>query len=124
MRLLLDTHVVLWWLLDDVRLSDETKALIDEEPDVYLSAASVWEIAIKQGVGKLKEPAGLPERLRDSEFNDLPIRTEHAIVAGRLPLIHRDPFDRILIAQARCEDLTLVTGDPQIRRYDVAVLAV
>ena len=122
MRLLLDTHVVLWWLLDDVRLSDETKALIDEEPDVYLSAASVWEIAIKQAVGKLKEPAGLPERLRDSEFNDLPIRTEHAIVAGRLPLIHRDPFDRILIAQSLEENIPVITADRIFSRYSVELI--
>jgi PIN domain nuclease of toxin-antitoxin system len=119
--LLLDTHVVLWWLADDPSLSDEIKTRLDHEPDVYVSAATVWEVAIKQAIGKL-EPADLPERIRGSGFRELPIGSEHAIAAGRLPLIHRDPFDRMLVAQARCEDLTLVTRDSRCRQYDVAVL--
>jgi PIN domain nuclease of toxin-antitoxin system len=121
-KLLLDTHVVLWWLADDATLSDEIKAMLDHEPDVFLSAATVWEIAIKQAIGKLKEPAELPEQIRDSGFRELPITSQHAVAAGRLPLIHRDPFDRMLVAQAQLEDLTLVTRDPEIRRYDVALL--
>jgi PIN domain nuclease of toxin-antitoxin system len=124
MRLLLDTHVVLWWLVDEPRLSDEVKDLIDDEPQVYLSAATVWEIAVKQALGKLKEPAELSEAIAGWEFRELPIRSGHAVAAGRLPLIHRDPFDRMLVAQARCEGLTLVTGDPEIRKYDVDILAV
>jgi PIN domain nuclease of toxin-antitoxin system len=119
--LLLDTHVVLWWLADDPSLSDEIKTRLDHEPDVYVSAATVWEVAIKQAIGKL-EPADLPERIRGSGFRELPIGSEHAIAAGRLPLIHRDPFDRMLVAQARCEDFTLVTRDARCRQYDVAVL--
>lgn len=122
MRLLLDTHTVIWWLVDAPELSDQTKALIDEEPEVYVSAATVWELAIKQAIGKLKEPADLPERVRDGEFRELAITSEHAILAGRLPLIHRDPFDRMLVAQARCEGLTLVTSDGAIQKYDVPVL--
>lgn len=122
MKLLLDTHVVIWWLADDATLSDEIKARLDHEPDVFLSAATVWEIAIKQAIGKLKEPADLPEQIRDSGFRELPITSQHALAAGRLPLIHRDPFDRMLVAQAQSEDLTLVTRDPEIRRYDVALL--
>jgi PIN domain nuclease of toxin-antitoxin system len=121
-RLLLDTHVVLWWLSDDPTLSAEIKASLDHEPDVYVSAATVWEVAIKQAIGKLKEPADLPERVRDSGFPQLAITATHAIAAGRLPLIHRDPFDRMLVAQAQCEDLTVVTRDPDIRRYEVSVL--
>jgi PIN domain nuclease of toxin-antitoxin system len=121
-RLLLDTHVVIWWLADDPALSEETKALIDEEPEVYVSAATVWEIAIKQALGKLKEPADLPERVRDSEFRELPITSTHAIAAGGLPAIHRDPFDRTLIAQAKAEELTLVTLDQTIQQYEVAVI--
>ena len=121
MSLLLDTHVVLWWLADDPSLSDEIKTRLDHEPDVYVSAASIWEVAIKQAIGKL-EPADLPERIRDSGFRELPIGSGHAIAAGRLPLIHRDPFGRMLVAQARCEDLTLVTRDSRCRQYDVAVL--
>lgn len=124
MRLLLDTHVVLWWLTDDPTLSDETKALIDDEPDAHISPATIWEVTIKQAVGKLKVPADLPERIRDSNFQELPIRFSHAIEAGRLPLLHRDPFDRMLVAQARCDDLTLVSRNPNIQKYDVPILAV
>jgi PIN domain nuclease of toxin-antitoxin system len=120
--LLLDTHVVLWWLADDLSLSAEIKDRLDHEPDIYVSSATVWEVTMKQAIGKLKEPADLPERIRNSGFRDLPIGSEHAIVAGRLPMIHRDPFDRMLIAQARCEDLTLVTRDSRCQQYEVAVL--
>ena len=122
MSLLLDTHVVLWWLTDDPTLSDDIKTRLDHDPDVYLSAATVWEVTIKQAAGKLTEPADLPERIRGSGFSDLAISSEHAIAAGRLPLIHRDPFDRMLVAQAQCEDFTLVTRDPQCQKYEVAVL--
>lgn len=122
MRLLLDTHIVIWWLTDAPELSDQTKELIDREPEVYVSAATVWELAIKQAIGKLKEPADLPERVRDGEFRQLAITSDHAVAAGRLPLIHRDPFDRMLVAQAIREGLTLVTADDTIRRYDVPVL--
>jgi PIN domain nuclease of toxin-antitoxin system len=123
-RLLLDTHVVIWWLADDPTLADEIKTIIDDEPDVYVSPATVWEIAIKQSIGKLIEPADLPERVRDSGFGELPVSFEHAITAARLPLIHRDPFDRMLVAQAQCDDLTLVTRDPEIQKYDVPTLTV
>jgi PIN domain nuclease of toxin-antitoxin system len=122
--LLLDTHVVLWWLSDDSTLAEDIKKRLDIEPDVYVSSATVWEVAIKQAIGKLIEPADLPERIRDSGFRQLPITAEHAIEAGRLPLIHRDPFDRMLVAQARRENLTVVTRDAEIQKYDVAVLAV
>jgi PIN domain nuclease of toxin-antitoxin system len=122
MSLLLDTHVVLWWLTDDPTLSDDIKTRLDHDPDIYVSAASVWEVTIKQAAGKLIEPADLPERIRSSGFAELAISSEHAIAAGRLPLIHRDPTDRMLVAQARCEDFTLVTRDPQCQKYEVAVL--
>jgi PIN domain nuclease of toxin-antitoxin system len=122
MRLLLDTHVVLWWLTDDPTLPDEIKTMLDHEPGIYVSPATVWEVAIKQAVGKIHEPADLPERVVDSGFGELPIKFEHAIVAGRLPMIHRDPFDRMLVAQARCEGLTLVTRDTDIQKYDVSIL--
>jgi PIN domain nuclease of toxin-antitoxin system len=122
MSLLLDTHVVLWWLTDNPTLSDDIKTRLDHEPDVYVSAATVWEVTIKQAAGKLTGPADLPERIRSSGFTELAISSEHAIAAGRLPLIHRDPFDRMLVAQARCEDFTLVTRDPQCQKYEIAVL--
>ena len=122
MKLLLDTHVVIWWLTDDPTLSEEVKDRLDHEPDVYVSAATIWEVTIKQAIGKLKEPADLPERIRDSGFRELPITSDHAIAAGRLPLLHRDPFDRILVAQARYENLTLVSRDAQVHKYEVSLL--
>jgi PIN domain nuclease of toxin-antitoxin system len=124
MSLLLDTHVVLWWLTDDPTLAAEVMEQLDHEPDIYLSPATIWEVAIKQSSGKLDKPVDLAERIRDSGFRHLNITAEHAIVAGRLPLIHRDPFDRMLIAQAQVEHLTLVTRDAEIPKYDVETLAV
>ncbi|MGI9008804.1 MAG: type II toxin-antitoxin system VapC family toxin [Streptosporangiaceae bacterium] len=120
--MLLDPHVVLWWLTDDRELPDEIKDRLDGDPDVRVSAATVWEIAIKQGLGKITGPPDLPERVRDSGFRELPIGVDHAMAAGRLPPIHRDPFDRMLVAQARCEGLTLVTRDPHCQRYEVPIL--
>jgi len=124
LRLLLDTHVVLWWLVDDPTLPEEFKAVLDHERDVYVSAATTWEVAIKQAAGKLKSTDDLPERIRNGGFRELPISFEHTVVAGRLPLLHRDPFDRMLVAQARCEGLTLATRNAQIQRYEVDLLAV
>lgn len=124
MRLLLDTHVVLWWLGDDPTLSAEIKASIDDEPAAYVSPVTIWEVAIKQSLGKIKAPSNVVELIRDAGFTELPIRFDHAIVAGRLPAIHRDPFDRMLVAQASVDDLTLVTRDSAIRQYDVQVLVV
>jgi PIN domain nuclease of toxin-antitoxin system len=122
MRLLLDSHVLLWWLLDDETLAEEIKGWIEDEPEVYISAATLWEFAIKQATGKIKEPPDLPELIMNNRFRQLPIMPQHAVAAARLPAIHRDPFDRLLIAQARCEDLTLVTRDSDVQRYDVALL--
>ena len=122
--LLLDTHVVLWWLTDDPTLSNEVKIRLDDEPDVWVSPATISEVAIKQSIGRLAGPADLTEEIVQSGFRQLPISFGHAIAAGRLPLLHRDPFDRMLVAQARCEGLTLVTRDPQVHRYDVDLLRV
>ncbi|HYN96251.1 MAG TPA: type II toxin-antitoxin system VapC family toxin [Pilimelia sp.] len=121
MSLLLDTHIVMWWLTDDPTLADEIKDRLDQELDVYVSSATVWEVAIKQALGKL-DPPDLPEQIRDSGFRLLDITAEHGIAAGRLPVHHRDPFDRILIAQAQLEGLTLITRDTHIQKYDVDVL--
>jgi PIN domain nuclease of toxin-antitoxin system len=124
MRLLLDTHVVLWWLDDSAELSGEIKDLLDTEPAVYVSAVSPWEIAIKQSLGKLEGVEDLAERVRDSQFTGLPITAGHGVRAGRLPALHGDPFDRILVAQAQIEGMTLVTRDKWIPQYDVRVMTV
>jgi PIN domain nuclease of toxin-antitoxin system len=124
MSLLLDTHVVLWWLADDATLADDVKSRLDVEPDVYVSSATIWEIAIKQAIGKISQPADLPDLVRSSGFREMRISFEHAITAGRLPLLHRDPFDRMLVAQAKCENLTLVTRDAHCQKYEVDVLVV
>jgi PIN domain nuclease of toxin-antitoxin system len=113
--------VVLWWLADDPGLADDIKDLIDTELDVFVSAVSVWELTIKQALGKIG-PVDLPEQVAASELRELPITSRHAVTAGRLPLLHRDPFDRMLVAQAQCEGLTLVTRDGEIQRYDVSLL--
>ncbi|MGW9439900.1 type II toxin-antitoxin system VapC family toxin [Streptomyces sp. NPDC055607] len=124
MKLLVDTHVVIWWLLDSPQLSGDVKDLLDTEEHAYVSAVTPWELSVKQALGKLDGPAELPELARDCQLRPLPVTAEHGIRAGRLPPHHRDPFDRILIAQAQAEGLTLVTRDKHIPRYDVPVLTV
>ncbi|MDP5314252.1 type II toxin-antitoxin system VapC family toxin [Streptomyces poriferorum] len=124
MKLLLDTHVVLWWLDDSAELNDEVKHLLDTEPSVFVSAVTPWEIAVKQSLGKLEGPADLAERVRDSQFLSLPITAGHGVRASRLPGHHRDPFDRILIAQAQTEGMTILTRDKWIPSYDVQVMPV
>ncbi|MEE1772137.1 type II toxin-antitoxin system VapC family toxin [Streptomyces sp. JV185] len=124
MKMLLDTHVVLWWLDDSAELTDEIKHLLDTEPSVFVSAVTPWEIAIKQALGKLEGPEDLAERVRDSQFTSLPITAGHGVRAGGLPAHHRDPFDRILIAQAQTEGMTILTRDKWIPSYDVQVMHV
>jgi PIN domain nuclease of toxin-antitoxin system len=117
-RLLLDTHVALWWLSDtDNRLSDQVRTLVDTETEVYLSAVSVWEVAIKHATGKTGWPDEVPDAVAACDLNPLPVIGAHGLLAAQLPAIHRDPFDRILIAQATIEGLTLVTSDEKIRAY-------
>jgi PIN domain nuclease of toxin-antitoxin system len=122
--LLLDTHVALWAIVVDTELPDDLLDRLRHDPEVFLSPVSVWEIAIKQTAGKLGGPADLAEQVRDMGFRELPITHAHAIVAGRLPLHHRDPFDRMLVAQAMVEGLTVATRDADIQRYDVDTLVV
>lgn len=124
MNLLLDTHVLLWWLADDNALTDtERTAIAHPDNVVFVSSVSAWEIAIKASMGKLDAPENLTEELFLNQFHELPVRISHGLFAGNLPLIHRDPFDRMLIAQAILEELTLVTHDQKIRAYDVRLLA-
>jgi PIN domain nuclease of toxin-antitoxin system len=121
--LLLDTHVLLWWLEEPGLLTAEAReAIFDQDSDVYVSVASAWEMGIKSALGKLSVPDNLPEVLGANEFEVLDVRLPHAMAVRDLPVVHGDPFDRLLIAQARIEGLTIVTRDPRIGEYDVAVL--
>ena len=119
-RLLLDTHVFLWWLTDDARLGVQArKAILDERNEVYVSAASGWEISIKRAMGKLQAPDNLDAMVDEAGFTHLPITFFHGEQAGSLPMYHRDPFDRMLVAQAQAEGLTIVTNDKAISAYGV-----
>lgn len=120
MHLLLDTHVVLWALTDNARLSIAARdAIADGDNLVFVSAVSAWEITIKRSLGKLRAPDDLVDQLRAAHFDPLHLTVEHALAVGELPDLHRDPFDRMLVAQARVETLTIVTADPQVLRYEV-----
>jgi PIN domain nuclease of toxin-antitoxin system len=125
-RLLLDTHVMLWWALDDRRLGTEARRAIADAGDVYVSAASIWEMAIKIGLGKLElvrfETADLPKLAEQLGFLDLAITAAHAALVAGLPSHHTDPFDRLLIAQAKLESLVVVTADRQFAPYGVPLL--
>jgi PIN domain nuclease of toxin-antitoxin system len=125
-RLLLDTHAFLWWVTDDDRLSERATDLIaDGSNEVFLSAASVWEMAIKVGLGRLRLPDDVwsftPAQLERNAFQALPVHVSHAVALIAFPELHRDPFDRMLVAQAVTEGLTVVSGDPEISRYSVSV---
>ena len=123
MRLLLDTSTLLWWLDDDRKLGAAARAAIAApENEVFVSAASAWEISVKRASGKLDAPFDVADALERSFFVELPIEVAHAVVAGELPPHHKDPFDRMLVAQARVEGLTLVAHDAGIARYDVELL--
>lgn len=127
MRLLLDTHVWLWMIGEQERLNEPTRAaLSDPENDIFLSAAAVWELAIKHAGGKLKytgSPAvQVPFHIKRSGVLPLPISNDHALAAAALPMHHRDPFDRMMIAQALAEELTLATADDRLSAYEVPLL--
>ncbi|KPG76255.1 type II toxin-antitoxin system VapC family toxin [Pseudomonas libanensis] len=118
MRLLLDTHILLWALNDDPRLSGKTRKLIENAADVYVSAATFWEMAIKVGVGKLAVDLDeIREYCLESGFVELPITSEHAIAVKDLEHHHKDPFDQLIIATAMSEPMKLLTADPQVAQY-------
>lgn len=127
MKLLLDTHAFLWWNMDSPQLSPHAKEMIaSSESDVYLSAASTWEIAIKCRKGKLILPES-PEkyvisRLSYYGFEPLPIHISHTLKTYSLPMIHTDPFDRLLIAQCELENMSIVSADEYISQYEVNVI--
>lgn len=123
MNLLLDTHVLLWWLADDRGLSKRVKARIaDAETLVFVSAVSAWEIGIKKALGRLSAPDDLADQVRAGGFSELTISIADGLLAGALPRHHDDPFDRMLVAQARRHALTVVTHDPAFSAYGIAVL--
>jgi len=123
LRLLLDTHTLIWWLADDQTLSAEARGAIgDDRNQPFVSAVTAWEIAIKRASGKLDSPSDLEAALDASGLAQLPITVEHALATEVLPFHHRDPFDRMLIAQASVEGLTIVTRDARFAAYRVAVL--
>ena len=121
MRLLLDTHVLIWW--DEGRkLAPEARRAIEEAEEVFVSAASAWEISIKVALGRLRPSRTVEEAAADSGFTELPVTFRHASRVGTLAPHHRDPFDRLLVAQADVESLTLVTRDPAFAPYGIEVL--
>jgi len=126
-KFLIDTHVLLWWLFDDPRLSPRAYGIIQSpENTILVSSASGWEIATKYRLGKLPHAGeaarNLPVLLKDSHMDILPITLEHALAAGALPGPHRDPFDRMLIAQGQLEDLPIVTSDKAFKRYPITLV--
>lgn len=124
MNLLLDTHIFLWAIDNNPSLSPEARAAITNGNNmVFVSAATAWEISIKKALGKLAIPGGsYVDELKVHRFTPLDITTEHALAVENLPQHHKDPFDRLLIAQAQLESLTLVTRDPRIKQYAVQII--
>ncbi len=129
MRVLIDTHVFLW-LFADIKISQKIKDfLLDTKSnEIYISHVTAWEISIKYGVGKLKLPEVpelfVPDRIRRAGFLQLPIKMAHVLSVHGLPPIHKDPFDRLLVSQAKAENLTILTADPNFPRYKIKTLDV
>ena len=127
MRLLIDTHVLIWWLAADQALSSAARsAIADSANDVFVSAASAWEIATKHRIGRLPQAgllaADIAGFVSAQGFNELPVTIRQGQIAGALPRIHKDPFDRMLVAQAIVMDMTIVSGDEMLSAYGVARL--
>ena len=117
---LLDSHIALWWLESPERVDPKAAEVIRSRAvPVWLSTASLWEMAIKKSLGQLNYPSTLLDALAANAVEILDVRAHHALAVASLPMLHRDPFDRLLVAQARSEDLTILTRDKQIEAYDV-----
>ena len=123
MNLILDTHILLWWMDDNDLLPQKYRlAIADSDNICFVSAVSVWEISIKSAIGKLDIPDDYLEVLLEQDFREIPISWQHADMVRHLPMYHKDPFDRLLIAQAIVDDLTVLSVDKIISKYDVKIL--
>lgn len=123
MNLILDTHIILWWLDNSDKLPVKYfEAITDSNNICFISSASIWEISIKSGLGKLEIPGNFTDILLQEGFSELPVSWEHAAKVRQLPFHHKDPFDRLIIAQAIIEDFTLLTVDKIISEYEVEIL--
>lgn len=123
MRYLLDTHIILWWLEQPEKLSKKTRDVIqDRKNRIFLSSVSFWEMAIKQNIGRLKLPNNILEVLTAEGFDTIPLSPDEALSVAGLPQIHKDPFDRMLIMQAKLNDLVMITHDKTIAQYPVVTL--
>jgi PIN domain nuclease of toxin-antitoxin system len=125
LNFLIDTHILLWWLADHSALSSKASTLISDENNIiFVSVASIWEMIIKKALGKLKAPDDVEKVIKENNFKELPITLQHVIALDHLPNYHKDPFDRILVAQAKCEALTLITADEKLTFYEVSHMKV
>ena len=122
MRLLLDTHILLWSMDADAKLTPDLRDAIEAADEVFVSAVSIWEIAIKTALGKLAVAGDIESRALEAGCQPLPVTWAHGRDVGRLPLHHHDPFDRLLVAQAQVENIPLITHDRQLERYDVRII--
>lgn len=122
MNVLIDTHVLLWWLSDHPSLPQRSRQLLaDPDTTIYLSAVVMWELRIKQALGKVVLPAEFRETLENQGFTELPVTIAHTDRLATLPMVHRDPFDRLLVAQALEEKLCLMSFDDAVRQYEVTL---
>jgi PIN domain nuclease of toxin-antitoxin system len=125
MRLLIDTQIFIWAVIDSDRLSGQTRQIMIDATDVFVSAVSIWEIAIKAKLGKLEgDPRAFEAAIAESGFHELVITARHACMVHELPLYHRDPFDRLLVAQALSEPFRLLTADNQLAKYSELIMTV
>lgn len=124
MKVLLDTHFLLWWLDGDALLGERGQAVIaDPENLIFVSAATLWELRIKEAIGKVELPPNFAEAVKNESFESLSVTAKHTEALLGLPMHHRDPFDRMLVAQARVEGLNILTRDKFIPLYDVRILS-
>ncbi|RDB36664.1 type II toxin-antitoxin system VapC family toxin [Spirobacillus cienkowskii] len=125
MKILLDTHIIIWIMQDSKKLTKKARKVIDEATEIYYSPISIWEIIIKKNLGKLDlNLSELKECLDRNCFRELPLTSEHVITLNELPNIHKDPFDRIIISQALCEPLKLITADVTVKQYSEFIILI